>query len=174
MRRVPSSEETVTVTLGWADDGERNFKGTAGGAMTKNQKGVATGIRQTWPDLVLGYIYCRIWQPKPPQTSTTLQQSQNPGGSLETFVCHWPKNTPRRSVPRASAENDICIPLYRPLFSPFVGLSGYLRFCCHHLKRQDWIWNIYFHHLGHSEIMMKIILLKLFNASNFNVMAHIF
>ena len=110
MRRVPSSEETVTVTLGWADDGERNFKGTAGGAMTKNQKGVATGIRQTWPDLVLGYIYCRIWQPKPPQTSTTLQQSQNPGGSLETFVCHWPKNTPRRSVPRASAENDICIP----------------------------------------------------------------
>lgn len=56
MRRVPSSEETVTVMLGWANDGESNFKGMVGGAMTKNQKGVVTGIRQTWPDLVLGYI----------------------------------------------------------------------------------------------------------------------
>lgn len=56
MRRVPSSEQTVTVKLVRADDGERSFKGIVGGAMTKNQEGVVTGLRETWPDLVLRYI----------------------------------------------------------------------------------------------------------------------
>ena len=142
MRRVPSSEETITVKLVWVDDGERNFKGMVGGAMIKNQEGVVISMRETWPDLVLRYIKYRVWHPKLPQTSITPQQSQNPDSSLETFVSHWSKNTQNRSFPLAEAENDICIPLYQPPFSPYVGLAGYLRFCGHHLKRQDWIWNI--------------------------------
>lgn len=67
MRRVPSSEVTITVELVWVDDGERNFKGMVGGAMTKNQEGVVTGIRETWPDSVLRHIKHRIWHPKPPR-----------------------------------------------------------------------------------------------------------
>ena len=70
MRRVPSSEETITVKLVWVDDGERNFKGMVGGAMIKNQEGVVISMMETWPDLVLRYIKYRVWHPKLPQTTT--------------------------------------------------------------------------------------------------------
>lgn len=116
----------------------KNFKRMAGGHRTKNQEGVVTGAK-IWPDLVLrqnGMWALECWgSPNVPHSTAASKSGQRLQAAGASAVQKLAKEKLHFSHGREWHLHS-CLSTFILSHLP-VELSGHLRFCCHHLRRQE-------------------------------------
>lgn len=103
------------------------------------------GMKETWSNLVLRHNLMMDLKPQGSQSayhSTSISTSGKFPGAFG-IIDQKSKNTPTRSFTLAKAENVISFFSVHPhTLHLFVEVAGYLRYCPHHLRMQERIWNI--------------------------------